>query len=81
MNHGLVPYIGGKHRLADRLVKICASTGATTFCDVFGGSAAVTLAAHTHFRKLIYTDAEKSDALVKAIADVLASSPSPKIIL
>jgi len=58
MNHGLIPYIGGKHRLANRLVEICAGTGADTFVDVFGGSAAVMLAAHGRFQKLIYNDVD-----------------------
>lgn len=58
MNHGLIPYIGAKHRLADRLVKICADTGADTLIDVFGGSAAVTLAATEHFKKLVYNDVD-----------------------
>jgi DNA adenine methylase len=56
MNHGLIPYIGGKHRLADRLVDICAASGAEAFIDVFGGSAAVMLAASGRFGKLIYND-------------------------
>jgi DNA adenine methylase len=56
MNHGLIPYIGGKHRLANRLVEICAGAGADTFVDVFGGSAAVMLAAAGKFSKLIYND-------------------------
>jgi DNA adenine methylase len=56
MNHGLLNYIGGKHRLAFRLVEICAGTGAEMFVDVFGGSAAVTIAAATGFDKLIYND-------------------------
>lgn len=56
MNHGLIPLVGGKHRLAFRLVDICASTGADMFVDVFGGSAAVTIAAATRFKKLIYND-------------------------
>lgn len=58
MNHGLIPYIGGKHRLANRLVEVCASTGADTFVDVFGGSAAVTLAASGKFSKLLYNDVD-----------------------
>lgn len=56
MNHGLIPYIGGKHRLAHRLVAFCAQPGADTFIDVFGGSAAVMLAASARFQKLIYND-------------------------
>jgi DNA adenine methylase len=56
MNHGLIPYIGGKYRLASRLVEICAATSADTFVDVFGGSAAVLLAAAGKFKKLIYND-------------------------
>lgn len=56
MNQGLIPYIGAKHRLAFRLVEICAGTGADLFVDVFGGSAAVTIAAATKFQKLIYND-------------------------
>jgi len=58
MNHGLIPYVGGKHRLAKRLVELCAVEPANTFIDVFGGSAAVTLAAGDRFGKLIYNDAD-----------------------
>lgn len=58
MNHGLIPYVGGKHRLADRLVEACASTGADVLVDVFGGSAAVLLAAVGTFQKLIYNDVD-----------------------
>lgn len=58
MNHGLIPYIGGKHRLAHRLVEFCALSGADTFVDVCGGSAAVTLAACGRFSKLIYNDVD-----------------------
>jgi len=56
VNHGILPYIGGKHRLAFRLVEICANTGAELFIDLFGGSAAVTIAAATRFKKVIYND-------------------------
>lgn len=56
MNHGLIPYIGGKHRLARRLVAHCAAERGDLLVDVFGGSAAVTLAASDHFQKLIYND-------------------------
>lgn len=58
MNHGLIPYVGGKHRLAHRLVDFCAVPPADTFIDVFGGSAAVTLAAGDRFGKLIYNDVD-----------------------
>lgn len=58
MKHGLIPYIGGKHRLANRLVEKCHATGADVFVDVFGGSAAVLLAAHGKFGKLIYNDVD-----------------------
>lgn len=58
MNHGLIPIVGGKHRLAFRLVDFCARTGADMLVDVFGGSAAVTLAAASSFKKLIYNDAD-----------------------
>lgn len=58
MNHGLIPYIGGKHRLAHRLVDRCVATGAGTFVDVFGGSGAVLLAAAGKFKKLIYNDVD-----------------------
>lgn len=63
MNHGLIPYIGGKHRLAKRLVEICAAQGKDLFVDCFGGSAAVMLAAgapslggSAPFQKLVYND-------------------------
>lgn len=55
MNHGLIPYVGGKHRLAKRIVDACSREGLDTFVDVFGGSGAVTLAAG-HFQKRIYND-------------------------
>ena len=58
MNHGLIPYVGGKHRLADRLVERCAATGAATFVDVFGGSASVLIAAAGKFKRLIYNDVD-----------------------
>ena len=58
MNHGLIPYIGGKHRLAKRLVEFCIAGEADTFVDVFGGSAAVTLAAAEKYAKLIYNDVD-----------------------
>lgn len=58
MNHGLIPYVGGKHRMAKRLVERCAGTGADTFVDVFGGSASVTLAAVERFGKVIYNDVD-----------------------
>lgn len=70
MNHGLMPYIGAKHRLAYRLVDICADTGADTFVDVFGGSAAVLLAAAGKFKKLIYNDVDGDLVnLFRVIAD------------
>lgn len=58
MNHGLIPYVGGKHRLASRLVNLCAVPPGNTLVDVFGGSAAVTLAATQRFGKLIYNDVD-----------------------
>lgn len=58
MNHGLIPYVGGKHRLAHRLVEFCLATGADTFVDVFGGSAAVLIAAAEKLKKLIYNDVD-----------------------
>ena len=56
MNHGLIPYIGGKHRLAKRLIEICRGTGADTLVDVFGGSAAIAMAGVAVFGKVIYND-------------------------
>lgn len=54
---GLLPYIGGKHRIAPRIVERLQTTGADTLVDVFGGSAAVTLAASdAGFKKIIYND-------------------------
>lgn len=57
MNHGLIPYVGGKHRLANRLAEYIRGTGAEVMVDVFGGSAAVLLAcAKAGFVKRVYND-------------------------
>lgn len=56
MNHGLIPYIGGKHRLANEIARHLQATGADCLVDVFGGSAAVLLAAG--FNKRVYADAD-----------------------
>lgn len=54
---GLIPYIGGKHRIAKRLAEFCRAMGADLVVDVFGGSAAVSLAcAGAGFHKRIYND-------------------------
>lgn len=54
MNHGIIPYIGGKHRLAKQIAVYLQATGADCMVDVFGGSAAVLLAAG--FNKRVYND-------------------------
>lgn len=54
MNHGIIPYVGGKHRLANRLGILLKATGADTMVDIFGGSAAVLLA--SGFTKRVYND-------------------------
>lgn len=54
MNHGIIPYIGGKHRLANTLAGFLQATGADCMVDVFGGSAAVLLA--SGFNKRVYND-------------------------
>lgn len=51
----LMPYIGGKHRMAKEIAKRLHATGADTLVDVFGGSAAVTL--NSGFKKCVYNDA------------------------
>lgn len=51
----LMPYIGGKHRMAAEIAKRLHATGADTLVDVFGGSAAVTL--NAGFSKRVYNDA------------------------
>jgi DNA adenine methylase len=58
MNHGIIPYVGGKHRLAYRLVEHCrtAAPKEDLFVDVFGGSASVLIAAADSFPKLVYND-------------------------
>lgn len=56
MNHGLIPYIGGKHRIAPQLAVILKATGMDCLVDVFGGSAAVTL--NANFAKRVYNDAD-----------------------
>lgn len=50
----LMPYIGGKNRLAKEISKRLHSTGADTLVDVFGGSGAVLL--NAGFKKRIYND-------------------------
>jgi DNA adenine methylase len=50
----VIPYIGGKHRIAGRLAEYLRATGADTLVDVFGGSAAVLL--NSGFKKRIYND-------------------------
>lgn len=67
---GIIPYIGGKHRLAKRLVKFCASPNRDLFVDVFGGSAAVMLAAAAQYTKLVYNDVDGDLVnLFRVIAD------------
>ncbi|MFA6063931.1 MAG: DNA adenine methylase [Gallionella sp.] len=51
----LMPYIGGKHRMAREIALRLHATGADTLIDVFGGSAAVLL--NAGFQKRIYNDA------------------------
>jgi DNA adenine methylase len=52
----LMPYIGGKHRMAKEIAKRLHATGADTLVDVFGGSAAVLL--NAGFEKRVYNDAD-----------------------
>jgi DNA adenine methylase len=52
----LIPYIGGKHRIAAQLAVFLHATGAETIVDVFGGSGAVVM--NCGFRKRIYNDAD-----------------------
>jgi DNA adenine methylase len=52
----LMPYIGGKHRMAREIVTRLHAPGVDTLVDVFGGSAAVTL--NAGFRKRIYNDVD-----------------------
>ena len=52
----LIPYIGGKHRIASQLAVFLRATGAQTVVDVFGGSGAVLL--NSGFQKRIYNDAD-----------------------
>lgn len=51
----LMPYIGGKHRMAKEIAERLHATGADCLVDVFGGSAAVTL--NSGFKKRVYNDA------------------------
>lgn len=51
----IIPYIGGKHRMAKVIADRLHSTGADTLVDVFGGSAAVIL--NAGFSKRVYNDA------------------------
>lgn len=50
----LIPYIGGKHRIAKQIALHLHATGADTLVDVFGGSAAVLL--NSGFKKRVYND-------------------------
>lgn len=52
----VIPYIGGKARLAGQIAKFLRATGADTIVDVFGGSGAVLLA--SGFEKRVYNDAD-----------------------
>lgn len=64
----LIPYIGGKHRIALQLGAILRATGADTLVDVFGGSAAVLL--NSGFKKRVYNDADSDLVnLMRVIAD------------
>lgn len=50
----LMPYIGGKTRLAREIAKRLHASGADTLVDVFGGSGAVLL--NAGFKKRVYND-------------------------
>jgi len=64
----LIPYIGGKHRIARKISVFLQATGADTIVDVFGGSAAVLL--NSGFTKRVYNDADGDLVnLMRAIAD------------
>ena len=52
----LIPYIGGKHRIASQLAVFLRASGAQTIVDVFGGSGAVVM--NSGFKKRIYNDAD-----------------------
>lgn len=52
----LIPYIGGKHRMARHILPLLKRDGIDTLVDVFGGSGAITLAAHATFEKRVYND-------------------------
>lgn len=72
----LLPYIGGKHRLADEIAKRLHATGADTLIDVFGGSAAVTL--NAGFAKRVYNDI---DGDLVNLFSVIADSSSRRRLL
>ena len=52
----LIPYIGGKHRIASQIAVFLRATGADVCVDVFGGSGAVLL--NSGFQKRIYNDGD-----------------------
>ena len=67
---GIIPYIGGKHRLSGAIAERLHATGADCLVDVFGGSAAVTL--NCGFKKRIYNDASGDlVVLFRVLADPL----------
>jgi DNA adenine methylase len=72
----LIPYIGGKHRIAVKLAEFLRSTGADTVVDVFGGSAAVLL--NSGFRKRVYNDADGD--LVNLMRVIASDAMRPKLL-
>ena len=64
----LMPYIGGKHRMARAIAPFLQSAGVDTLVEVFGGSAALML--NAGFQKRVYNDADDSIVNVfRVIAD------------
>jgi len=54
MTISVIPYIGGKHRIALKIAGFLHGTGSDTLVDVFGGSGAVLV--NAGFKKRIYND-------------------------
>lgn len=52
----ILPYIGGKNRLAKHILPHLVRPGVDCLVDVFGGSGAVTMACGTQFAKRIYNE-------------------------
>ena len=73
----IIPYIGGKHRMARHIVPHLQRKGVDVLVDVFGGSGAVTMAAAPVFSKRVYNDLSKD--LVNLFTVLRTGSLRPRL--